>query len=224
MSKPHVESLSCPECGHPLEFTCYSSINATHDPALKEGLFRGELTTFNCPACSHQTHISFDVLYHDMQAKIFIWLKHPYEGIQPAVDPLTEPMFELAEGYRFRLVTSFNDLLEKIRLFDDGYDDVTIEVLKLLASVSDRIDLAHPLLYDHTDRSLLGKKAAVFIELLDERTRTHSYPLKPHYTEAKQLADRLRPTIERSSNRWLQLSRSGLLDQMQAAGWMRRVG
>jgi hypothetical protein len=224
MSKPYVETLRCPECDCSTEFTCYSSVNATHDPALKEALLRGELTRFTCPGCGHPTNVSFDLLYHDMRGKRFIWLKYPDEGVPPAVDPRTEPMFELAEGYTFRLVTSLNELLEKIRLFDDGYDDVAMEVLKLLASVSEQIDLAHPLLYDHTERSLFGKKSLVLVELLDEDARTHSYPLNPNYTNAEEFARRLQPRIERSSDRWLQLSRSDLLEHMQAAGWMRRVG
>lgn len=224
MSKPYVETLRCPECGRSAEFTCYSSVNATHDPALKGALLRGDLTTFTCQACGHPTNVSFDLLYHDMRRKRFIWLKYPDEGVPPAVDPRTEPMFELAEGYTFRLVTSLNELLEKIRLFDDGYDDVAMEVLKLLASVSDQIDLAHPLLYDHTERSLFGKRSLVLVELIEEGPRTHSYPVKPNYANAEQLADRPRPRIEHSTDRWLQLSRSHLLEHMQDTGWMRRVG
>ncbi len=230
MSKAFRESLQCPGCGKPFEFLCYASVNATEDPKLKAALLRGELSTFRCPSCRLETNISYDLLYHDMRAKFFIWLRYPEEqgGSRP-IDPRTDPMFkilQIQDDYQFRVVRSLNDLIEKIRLVDDGHDDLVIEVLKVLISMSDNLDLAHPLLYGKTGRSYLGTKSIVFVELLSSGARRHSHPLKPNYDNARQLADRLRSQIQRDADqgRWLRVSRDVVFSHMQAAGWIGRMG
>ena len=128
MSQTHKEKIACPNCGRSSDFICYGSINVTNDPELKQALLNLELSTFVCPKCNHEVHVSYDLLYHDMQKRIFIWLKYPDESGQTIVDPRTEPMFELAQDYQFRVVSNFNDLIEKILIFDESYDDQYIPI------------------------------------------------------------------------------------------------
>ena len=134
MSKTHIESIACPECGTTDDFTIYDSINISTDPELKESLLERELTTFICPNCRYEVQISSDLLYHDMRQNIFIWLKYPDGDEQPSIDPRAESVLRIMEGYKCRLVTNLNDLIEKILVFDDGYDDLEIEVMKALAT------------------------------------------------------------------------------------------
>lgn len=222
MSKIYKETITCPNCNKKQDFTCYGSINATSDPDLKQALLNRELTNFVCQKCHNETHVSYDLLYHDMQKKIFIWLKYPDEIGQISIDRRTDPMFELAHDYQFRIVTSINDLIEKILIFDEGYDDLAIEVVKVLASFSDKIDLSHELLFQKTEKLLLRDKSLVFVEIGDD-VKTHSYSLGNHYTKAKEFADRLRPRFIEKTDQWLLYSRDIIFREMESAGWLRKA-
>ena len=64
----------------------------------------------------------------------------------------------MEEGYRLRLVSSYNALIEKIHIFDDGLDDNVIELLKLALltrSYSEDQAKVQALFYLHTDAEVL---------------------------------------------------------------------
>ena len=222
MSKTHIESISCPECGTSADFKVYDSINVSNDPKLKILLLEGELTTFICPNCNYDVQVSSDLLYHDMDKKIFIWLKYPDGNQQPSVDPRAEVILGITEGYNCRLVTSLNDLIEKILVFDDGYDDLDIEVLKALVTFTHKIDLAHELLYKETKVSLLRKQSLVFVEIGNDAL-IHSFSRKSQYPKAQQLAARLRPEFDKLGNRWQMLTRQAVLEVMEKIGWLKQL-
>jgi hypothetical protein len=68
-----------------------------------------------------------------MDRKFQIWLKYPdangtitFEGIALSLG------LDLMRDYKFRVVMSRNELIEKISIFDSGLDDRIIEVSKLI--------------------------------------------------------------------------------------------
>lgn len=173
MSRPIEQLVACPRCGHQASFTCWSSVNVSLDPRLKEQLLYGLLTTFVCSECDYKCPIEYDILDHDMGRPLMIWLKYPEEDGTVSLDPSADQMFDLLESnYRFRLVTSFQDLVEKIRIFDDGFDDVTIETLKLFVCIRELIDITAPFRYDRTEGSFLSGKSLVFAQSLPTEAET----------------------------------------------------
>ncbi|AXY26433.1 hypothetical protein CL176_10755 [Suicoccus acidiformans] len=129
-------TVTCPVCHETSEFTWTGRINAVSDPELKLDLLDGELFKFVCPTCGATRQLENHFLYHDPTQALMVFLapqlnerRENYERILSQI--LTESDLNL-DSYSLRLVTSIPDLIEKIQIFDQGYNDQVIEIVKLL--------------------------------------------------------------------------------------------
>lgn len=109
----------CSGCGNVHELDFISSVNTAHKPELKEKVINGSLFTWECPHCGRVNLICRPFLYHDPEEKLMLLLTDL---------PLKSE--DLPEGYQGRLVRSVGDLMEKIKIFDAGLDDVVMEICK----------------------------------------------------------------------------------------------
>ena len=111
----------------------WASVNVTHDPELRTRILDRDLTTFHCTECAFTAELSYDLLYHDMVARLLVWL---VPGGVPADDDASAVFGRLADigggPYRLRTVDTMNALIEKIHIEDAGLDDRMVEVLKAL--------------------------------------------------------------------------------------------
>ncbi|MGX7091785.1 CpXC domain-containing protein [Hutsoniella sourekii] len=129
-------SIQCPVCDHEQMFTRYTSINSHLEPELKNKLIRGQLFLFECEVCGASRHIESTFLYHDPDARWMIYLAPHYasqveETDQQLSNILTSLDFSWDE-YQLRVVGSITSLIEKIQIYQNGYDDQLIEIVKLL--------------------------------------------------------------------------------------------
>lgn len=127
MSRPTQHTLTCRNCGREQEFIAWDSLNVTLDPEAKGRLLRGELTRFVCAQCGWSGDVLYPMLYHDMEQKLMIYLLPTGDDPGPTGASLFAPM----PGYRFRRVSTRNELREKVLLFDAGLDDRLLECAKL---------------------------------------------------------------------------------------------
>lgn len=122
----------CPKCGHQHTVTIYKSLNTSQDPDLKAKLLSGELFLAECPDCGCQSLVSYDMLYHDPEQKLMLWMLpggEP-EGLQQsAIVNQAKAMGD----YRLRLISNAGDLMEKVMIADAGLDDRCIELVKYVA-------------------------------------------------------------------------------------------
>ncbi|MBM4285273.1 MAG: hypothetical protein FJ128_08480 [Deltaproteobacteria bacterium] len=72
MTKCNTHSLTCPKCSQAREVVLYDSINADHDPLLKEKLFKGGINMFQCEPCDVVALVNYPLLYHDMKRKFIV--------------------------------------------------------------------------------------------------------------------------------------------------------
>lgn len=133
------QSVKCPECSQMSDVTIWSSITVKDSSDLKADLLAGKINMFKCPSCEHIALMPNPMLYHDEDRKLMI-------SFSPTNDPvIKEQIFsnikdssknsgELnnLEGYNLRFLTEYNELLEKILVFDNDLNDKVIEVLKLM--------------------------------------------------------------------------------------------
>jgi len=126
MSLNHIGAIKCSKCGAKQSFTFWESINVSVDRNLKERLTRGELTTFVCEKCGLEGHVTFNCLYHDMDKQLAIWLRYPDEQPSTQEVKLREAFSTMTKGYTCRVVRSFPDLIDKIRVFDDDFSDYLV--------------------------------------------------------------------------------------------------
>jgi len=148
MSRSIRKEIRCPRCGHEQEFVMWQSVNVSLDPNLKEQILSGNLVQFCCEQCEHTTHVAHPLLYHDMDLHFMVYF-FPADD-EPEEETEESSPFEKSamEGYQFRSVASYAELLEKIRLADAGIDDRMFECFKCLLreqwsdQISDADDIA----------------------------------------------------------------------------------
>ena len=133
------QSVKCPKCSQMSDVTVWSSITVKDSIDLKSDLLSGKINMFKCPSCEHTALMPHPMLYNDEEKRLMI-------SFSPTDDPvLKEQMFsnikdsssksgelEKLEGYNLRFVTEYNELLEKVLIFDSELNDKAIEVIKLM--------------------------------------------------------------------------------------------
>ena len=133
------QSVKCPECSQMSDVTVWSSVTAKDSEDLKADILAGKLNMFKCPACEHTALMPHPMLYNDEMRRLMISFaptndpvlkQQLFENIKESSDKSGE--LKNLEGYNLRFVTSYNELMEKILIFDNDLNDKTIEVIKLM--------------------------------------------------------------------------------------------
>ncbi len=125
MAKQLIKQIDCPQCKEKADFQVWDSINVSLNSALKEKIKNGTFFDWQCPHCGKTTRIMYPFLYIDMLHYFMIWFGNPEQ-----CDPKLYQSMDL-EGYQFRNARTFNELLEKAAILENGLDDHAIEIQKL---------------------------------------------------------------------------------------------
>jgi predicted RNA-binding Zn-ribbon protein involved in translation (DUF1610 family) len=155
MSMPDETTITCPKCGNEQSFTIWNSVNISLDPDLKQKIISRELVTFSCEKCGNKSPVVYPMLYHDMDANLMIWL---LPGDEPPEDGFAKQpagLINISENYQYRWVKSYNELVEKIYIYDAGLDDRAVECFK-------------GLLYNKWEDDLAESDEILFIERTDD--------------------------------------------------------
>ena len=114
--------MICPKCGSEFDAPNVRSINVAQDPSLKDRVKDGSLFVCRCPRCGAESLAPEPVLYHDPEAQLLI--------------AYTSASLNSAglDGYTCRLVGSIGELIEKVKIFDAGLDDIAIELCKYVTA------------------------------------------------------------------------------------------
>ena len=179
MSEPEEASVTCGACGHSQPFTVWSSLNVTLDKELKQELLDRRLTSSTCGQCGNTTEVVYPLLYHDMGQKLMIWL-WPEPGDPDYGDTR---QFRIMKGYRFRIVRTIIELVEKILVFDQNCDDREVELFKFLVRAQHRAT-PHPLdgaLYFRAIRpDEQGNDVIEFLHVTEIGAQTVDFPLREY--------------------------------------------
>ena len=133
------QSVKCPKCAQMSEVTVWSSITVKDSADLKKDLLEGRVNIFRCPNCAQAGLMPHPMLYNDEDKRLMITFspaddavvkQQLFEKVQSASKESGE--LEKLEGYNLRFVSDYNELLEKILIFDNGFNDKAIEVIKLM--------------------------------------------------------------------------------------------
>lgn len=217
MSRSHQEPIRCSTCNVQQAFTVWESINVTVDPNLKQSLLNGDLTTFRCNRCGHEAHVAYNCLYHDMDHSLAIWLKDEDNDESEAAKQV---FLDATQLKTTRTVRTLHELFDKIRLFDDGFDDFEIELFKFSTCVRKQLDLGLPFHYSETHTSFFGRKSLVFVVAGSGEFETISCSLKDYESAMRPLAEKVRPLIDDSVFQWAHLDRTFILRVMEDVGLM----
>lgn len=122
---------TCSKCGSSAQVDIYNSINVDNNPELKDAVKSGSIFTWCCPECGALNLLKYQTLYHDPQQKLMIWLTDNQTAVGERIEKLFSSSDELS-GYTARLVHSAGELIEKVKIFEAGLDDITMEICKLV--------------------------------------------------------------------------------------------
>lgn len=143
------QSVACKNCGKLHEIKCYPIINfqSASDEFIKS-VFSLELFKITCD-CGAETIVSYDTVIIDMYKKYIVYLyssgdiKSFYDSILPALEKMFSDNEKYKEIYNnlnhTRLVTSINEMLEKLLIFDYDLEDTYIECIKLSLYKNEKI-------------------------------------------------------------------------------------
>ena len=130
MSRHHIEKVTCPSCHHEGDFELWDSINTALDPEMKEKVLNQSIFLYTCPSCGETFRLNYSTLYHQMEDLVMIYLV-PESEVKKTYEMFygENALFDFRiEKYLARIVTSPNQLVEKIQIFDAGKDDRIIEL------------------------------------------------------------------------------------------------
>lgn len=133
MSMQEHVATSCPQCNKPAHGDRWATVNVTLNPELREDVLTGKIRTAQCPFCATRFVVNHHFLYHDMERRFIISYQPTESGrSQPIPSAPLALMGALLSHYRLRFVTSWNQLREKIAIFEALLQDYPVEVIKLL--------------------------------------------------------------------------------------------
>jgi hypothetical protein len=127
--------ITGPTCRNAFPITYWKSVNVTIDPPLRERVLSGDIHRHTCPRCGQINVMRTPLLYHDTTCGFMVnfEMERPEKPITWNTKFLDDSA-RLLPQYQYRFVTSWEDLTEKITIFENGWDDTIIEVLKLVVT------------------------------------------------------------------------------------------
>ena len=123
MSTEISKDIICPQCGESQKYRLFASINAKENPELKRRVLDETLFDWRCTRCNYFAAMAYSFLYTDPDAGYIICVTPAGEG------SVTEPTQEI-QDFTKRSVHKLAELKEKILIFDAGFDDVAVELVK----------------------------------------------------------------------------------------------
>ncbi len=194
MSINSKQRIQCPQCGQMQEITVWHSITVSDSPDLKADLLAGKINIFRCPDCAAPALLPTPLLYHDEEKRLMLSFSPCENDVQKAqlydnVKTASRESGELAalEGYDLRFVSDYNQLLEKILVFDAGLHDKVTEFLKLLILMQEPEKMEARV-------AMFGKKDGQELEFLvqdkaENACYTSRVPMDTYKTIKKALAE-----------------------------------
>lgn len=201
MSLSTTVKENCPHCNSAQEIEYYQTVNVTVDPTLKQKVLNGSINTKVCTSCKEEINIFSGLLYHDMENRLMFEVKVSNEQNNDAGK--SEVMNEFKKnGYIYREIYSYPDLVEKILIFDNKLNDLVIKnvsnKLKIMLSESlseiKKVDseVNFNVIFKKIEKSLFKKKIIFYcfthpsqimeikynIKDLDEKDKNNLYNLE----------------------------------------------
>lgn len=162
--------VSCGRCGASHTLNTYSIVNVGERPELKAQVLDGSLFVWECPHCGSRNLIRGKLLYHDPSERLMVWLTGGDRELEAKASEAYGGFGEIKD-YVLRFVDEPGDLIEKVKVFDAGLDDVVMEMTKYVS----RLEVAESL----KDRAADIVNAAFRFLKLDgaDNEITFAYPL-----------------------------------------------
>lgn len=137
MSASYIDKIICPECGREGTFTYWSTINTMQEKVMRKMVRTGSAFMYTCPECGKTTIVDYPFIYHQMEDQMMIYYakEDKVDEAEKYFAKQEETFEELKVGgevYLNRIVTSLDEFLEKLKIFDADMDDRIVEIVKII--------------------------------------------------------------------------------------------
>lgn len=130
MSQSAMQEITCPQCGKKHSFRVWDSINTREYPEMKEKVRNDEAFRYRCPDCGAAAILNYNFLYHQQEDKVLIFVDADGSSYEEMKKILSQKG-NAFDGYRKRIILSYNDFKEKLLILDAGLDDRIVESSRL---------------------------------------------------------------------------------------------
>lgn len=137
MSQSAMQEITCPKCGKKTSFLVWDSINTMENPEMEEKVRNDEAFRFHCPECGASALLNYNFLYHQQEDKVLIYVSAD-GGDTSDMAHILDQRGNAFDGYRKRIVRSYNAFKEKLLILDAGFDDRIVEIIK--SSIWDHVE------------------------------------------------------------------------------------
>lgn len=146
MSKFHMSKIKCPVCKSEIDVKIWDSINTSLNREEKEKILNGTFYDVKCPHCQASINCVYGFLYHDMVGKYMVSVYCDFTDVIKRCG--------IPRDYRLRKVNDIWLLVEKIKIFDCGLNDIVIEIVK--QTIRDLLKTDYDLLFvDRKDGKII---------------------------------------------------------------------
>ncbi len=163
--------VTCNYCEKQGESHAYTIIDGDKSPTLKDMAINGMLFEYKCDNCEKVTIIDFPVKYVQDNGNFTVEYTTDSQEFDNSLDTYTEEFEESEGGFEKvrRIVSSQEELSEKIIIYNAGLDDKVIEILKLMYEVFYKETHPDKIIKDVYFSTLSGKNSFLFF-LEDEQS------------------------------------------------------
>ncbi len=108
-------------------------------------------------------------------------------------------------------------------IFEDGQDDILIELVKICIYFQHGFDLVWPLYYLKTKKGILTGKTMVFVMLGPNGYQEIHFPLSSQKDKIDHIMTKLRPALPNLSTDWHCFDKNSILELLQDSGMLTRL-
>lgn len=124
MSTKTNSTIRCNCCGESFSAAVYTCITPSADDVqIKEKVKSGDIFVHKCPKCGKPVLYQGPCMYLDAAC-----------GLLVVLSDVSMDDSELDKSLTARRVGSVGELIEKVKIFDDGLDDVAVELCKYVTA------------------------------------------------------------------------------------------
>lgn len=219
MSLSEQTTVECPKCTSGQFITYWQSVNVTLDPDLKKKVLDRTLFTFTCEHCGYIAAMYHPLLYHDIEQRLMVSLGEEAPDNVTSKGIFASLASKIEAEYTFRLVSSVDELIEKILIWDAGLDDRVVEVVKLLllAELDESLGESDSELFFSGIVREGDAEPEVNFKLVNETgARDVSVPFEEQFRKTEAVVYRLLPPANYEAGKWLRVDREYAVGFMES--------
>lgn len=115
--------INCPTCGYHKHIKSHTLVLPELEPELRKRILAHTMFTYRCPRCAQKIIFLHNFIYHDKAHHFLIYMGEDDHNLDDFQQQFPDTII--------RHVDSPSQLEEKIRIFEDGFDDRILSILTL---------------------------------------------------------------------------------------------